>query len=173
MLIVVKLDANQKHAISVALSVARHSKSKYFCQRRRLTFSGKSYWARDIIFLFVDGRDANVATLSWLQAYNGIDTGRYLWAEPLTGHSGTIIGGMVLDLSVPRFTHLQLQYIGVNGLLPNLDVFNLFVRLCEKHDVNVVIRGDAKTKQKNVDNLWQGAFTQVSNYGQVWTYTYF
>jgi hypothetical protein len=80
----------------------------------------KSYWARDLIFLFVDGRDPQVATLAWLQAYNGIDTGRYLWAEPLTGHSGAIIGGMVLDLSVPRFTHLQLQYIGVSKIYIDL-----------------------------------------------------
>ncbi|KAI6170416.1 Glycosylphosphatidylinositol anchor attachment 1 protein [Aphelenchoides bicaudatus] len=149
-LVVVKLDSNQKNAISVALSIAKHSKSK-------------SYWARDIIFLFVDGRDPQVATLSWLQAYNGIETGRYLWAESLTGHSGTIIGGIVLDLSVPRFTHMKLEYIGVNGLLPNLDVFNLFVRLCEKHDVNVIIRGNEKVKHKNLDNFWQGAFSQAFN----------
>lgn len=74
----------------------------------------KSYWARDIIFLFVDGRDPNTATLAWLQAYNGADTGRYLWAESLSAHSGIIIGGMVLDLSVSHFTHFQIQYTGVS-----------------------------------------------------------
>lgn len=125
----------------------------------------KSYWARDIIFLFVDGRDPKVATLAWLQAYNGVDTGRYLWAEPLPAHSGTIMGGMVLDLSIPQFTHLQLQYIGVNGLLPNLDVFNLFVRLCEKHDVKVQIQSSKfdTTDDKGLKTLWRGAFAQVSN----------
>ncbi|KAI6238289.1 hypothetical protein M3Y99_00707500 [Aphelenchoides fujianensis] len=150
-LLAVRLAADQHHAIAVALSLARHSKNQ-------------NYWARDLIFLFVDGADANSGTLAWLQAYNGEEPNKYLHAAPLPTHSGTIVGGIVLDLSMPEFTHFQIQYLGVNGLLPNLDVFNLFVRLCDKHGVTSIIQHHhGRGKYANVEILWRGVFAQAFN----------
>ncbi|KAI6204381.1 hypothetical protein M3Y94_00667800 [Aphelenchoides besseyi] len=150
-LLTVRLDSDQHHAIAVALSLARQS-------------NDKNYWARDLIFLFVDGVDPQTATLAWLSAYNGEEPHKFVKAEELPTHSGTIVGGMVLDLAIPEFTHFHLHYIGINGLLPNLDVFNLFVRLCEKHNVEAIIQNhNGGGNRAHAETLWRGVLDQAFN----------
>lgn len=75
--------------------------------------SAKFYWARDFIFLFVDGSDPFTATQAFLAAYNG-DTLDYVDYEPLETNSGAFIGGIALDIATEQFSHLQVQYISVS-----------------------------------------------------------
>ncbi|KAH7697364.1 glycosylphosphatidylinositol anchor attachment 1 (GPAA1)-like protein, partial [Aphelenchoides avenae] len=103
------------------------------------------YWARDILFVFVDGGEVGLE--AWLGAYHGHEH-PHIHAEPLEAHGGAIIGGVALDIVGTRFTSVDIQYgmvrcitmnwgnnlacLQVNGKLPNLDLINLMVILVER-----------------------------------------
>lgn len=117
---------------SVALTLAM---AKYF--------STKSYWAKDVIILFVD-RDS-YGLSAWLDSYYDVrfrqDMKRMghskdgFYYDSLTDRSGPMQAAIVLELTGRQFTRVNVKIQGMYGQLPNLDLFNLVVELAARESV--------------------------------------
>lgn len=78
-------------------------------------------WSKDIIFLIADGYIEG--THAWLKAYHGVDQSN-LKMEELEIRTGSIWAALNLDFPFHSFSHIGIEYEGINGQLPNLDLIN-------------------------------------------------
>ncbi|XP_071827064.1 glycosylphosphatidylinositol anchor attachment 1 protein-like [Apostichopus japonicus] len=113
------------HGIALMMSLAKH-------------FIQQSYLSKDIIFLIVDKE--NIGAQAWVEAYYDTSSD-FLAKSPLHGRSGTIMAAINLELPGRRIDHFDLRLEGLNGQLPNLDLFNVAVKLCEKEGVKATFHG--------------------------------
>ncbi|KAF1365136.1 Glycosylphosphatidylinositol:protein transamidase, GAA1 component [Lizonia empirigonia] len=92
-------------------------------------FKRWSLWSKDIIFL-VSG-DSTTGPQAWVDAYHDGHDERYV--ESLKIKSGALQGAVVVDYPAGpwghRYDKLHVLYDGVNGQLPNLDLFNTAVQI--------------------------------------------
>lgn len=100
-------------------------------------FRQKPYWAKDIIFLATDHEQFGMQ--AWLNGYHDISSD-YITAGDLMGRSGSIQAAINLEIPDSNLKHMDIKIQGLNGQLPNLDLFNLVVRLCQKEHVDVTIQ---------------------------------
>lgn len=96
-------------------------------------FRHNAYWSKDIIFLITEHE--NIGFQAWLDAYHGVSTSDFLISEKLKGGSGLIQGVINLEISHERFSHIDVKIEGLHGQLPNLDLFNLAIELCNREHV--------------------------------------
>ncbi|RAL09652.1 GPI-anchor transamidase subunit GAA1 [Aspergillus homomorphus CBS 101889] len=88
-------------------------------------FKRWSLWSKDIIFLFPP--DSKSGTQAWIDAYHDMQPA---FVQPLPLKSGALQGGLVIEYPFDhRFESLHILYDGVNGQLPNLDLFNTAVSI--------------------------------------------
>jgi glycosylphosphatidylinositol transamidase len=81
---------------------------------------GWSLWSKDIIFLITP--DSKSGTQAWIDAYHDMHPPS---VQPLPLKSGALQGALVIEYPFDhRFESLHIVYDGVNGQLPNLDLFN-------------------------------------------------
>lgn len=86
---------------------------------------GWSLWSKDIIFLFPP--DSKAGTQAWIDAYHDMQPA---FVQPLPLKSGALQGGLVVEYPFDhRFESLHILYDGVNGQLPNLDLFNTAISI--------------------------------------------
>lgn len=106
------------NALALSLGLA-----KYF---RRL-----SIWAKNIIIIFPD--NGNDVLRNWVDAYH----------TSLDNTGGSIEAAIVLDCpsSKDYLGHLEIEYTGVNGQLPNLDLVNTAIMVAENEGVKVSVNG--------------------------------
>ncbi|KAI1514966.1 GPI transamidase component [Pyrenophora tritici-repentis] len=92
-------------------------------------FKRWSLWSKDIIFL-VPG-DSTIGSQAWVDAYHEEHDQRYV--ESLKIKSGALQGAVAVDYPAGpwghRYDKLHIVYDGVNGQLPNLDLFNTVVNI--------------------------------------------
>jgi len=92
-------------------------------------FARWSLWSKDIIFLITE--DSTAGSQAWVDAYHDAHDPTYVDALPLK--SGALQGAVALDYPAGpwghRFDKLHIVYDGVNGQLPNLDLFNTAVSI--------------------------------------------
>ncbi|KAI9738356.1 MAG: Glycosyl phosphatidyl inositol protein transamidase complex subunit [Cirrosporium novae-zelandiae] len=102
-----------KHGVALVLTLARY-------------FQRWSLWSKDIIFLVT--ADSRAGSQAWVDAYHNMHDPSKIASLPLK--SGALQGAMVVDYSLDhRFESLHILYDGVNGQLPNLDLFNTAVAI--------------------------------------------
>ncbi|EAW06904.1 GPI-anchor transamidase subunit GAA1 [Aspergillus clavatus NRRL 1] len=100
------------NGVSLALTLARY-------------FKRWSLWSKDIIFLITP--DSKSGTQAWVDAYHDMQPAS---VQPLPLKSGALQGGLVIEYPFDhRFESLHIVYDGVNGQLPNLDLFNTAVSI--------------------------------------------
>ncbi|KAF2033256.1 Glycosylphosphatidylinositol:protein transamidase, GAA1 component [Setomelanomma holmii] len=92
-------------------------------------FKRWSLWSKDIIFLI--SADSTIGPQAWVDAYhNGHDETQ---VESLKIKSGALQGAVAVDYPAGpwghRYDKLHVVYDGVNGQLPNLDLFNTAVQI--------------------------------------------
>lgn len=86
---------------------------------------GWSLWSKDIIFLITP--DSKTGTQAWIDAYHDMHPAS---VQPLPLKSGALQGALVIEYPFEhRFKSLHIVYDGVNGQLPNLDLFNTAVAI--------------------------------------------
>jgi glycosylphosphatidylinositol transamidase len=91
----------------------------------KLTTAGWSLWSKDIIFLITP--DSHSGAQAWVDSYHDTQPSS---VEPLPLKSGAIQGAIAVDYPLDhRFESLHVIYDGVNGQLPNLDLFNTAVSI--------------------------------------------
>ncbi|XP_060080129.1 glycosylphosphatidylinositol anchor attachment 1 protein-like [Ylistrum balloti] len=127
-------------------------------------FRQKTYWAKDIIFLFTDHEQIGIQ--AWLDGYHDIEA-EYIQPGELMGHSGQIQAALNLEIPAGNILSYNVKIEGLNGQLPNLDFFNLVVRLCKREGVDVTLH------KQNDPFLWNtlpGYRSSLSNMMQMmWT----
>ncbi|KAJ5961524.1 hypothetical protein N7501_006465 [Penicillium viridicatum] len=100
------------NGVTLALTLARY-------------FKRWSLWSKDIIFLVTP--DSKTGTQAWIDAYHDMHPAS---VQPLPLKSGALQGALVIEYPFDhRFQTLHIVYDGVNGQLPNLDLFNTAVAI--------------------------------------------
>lgn len=85
-----------------------------------------SLWSKDIIFLITS--DSKAGPQAWVDAYHDAHSLPAVASLPLK--SGALQGAVVVDNALNhRFESLHITYDGINGQLPNLDLFNTAVAI--------------------------------------------
>jgi len=103
-------DLNQS-GVALTLALARY-------------FKRWSLWSKDIIILIT--ADSRAGPQAWVDAYHNEHVTTSV--APLPIKSGALQGVVVIDNALDhRFESLHVVYDGVNGQLPNLDLFNTAV----------------------------------------------
>ena len=89
-------------------------------------FKRWSLWSKDIVVLIT--ADSRAGPQAWVDAYHNDHI--FSGAAPLPIKSGALQGVIVIDNALDhRFESLHVVYDGVNGQLPNLDLFNTAVSI--------------------------------------------
>lgn len=67
----------------------------------------------------------------------------------LEARAGAIQAAINLEISQDKITHVNVKIQGLNGQLPNLDLFNLINRLCMKEGVGQLFQNKEDLERKN------------------------
>lgn len=147
------IDEHSNTLSSVALSLAL---AKYF--------STKSYWAKDVIVLFVD-HDHYGAT-AWIDSYydvrfkadlkrsDSIRDGE-LYYESLVDRSGPMQAAILLELYGKEFSRINVKIQGLYGQLPNLDLFNLVIELAIRESVTPYFHNKSMPFDLSTEELYR------------------
>ncbi|KAI9822894.1 MAG: Glycosyl phosphatidyl inositol protein transamidase complex subunit [Thelocarpon impressellum] len=88
-------------------------------------FKRWSLWSKDIIFLITS--ESRAGPPAWVDAYHDAHSPS---VASLPLKSGALQGALVIDHALShRFESLHIVYDGINGQLPNLDLFNTAVSI--------------------------------------------
>ncbi|KAK7540695.1 Gaa1-like protein [Phyllosticta citribraziliensis] len=102
--------------VALALTLARY-------------FKRWSLWSKDIIVLIAG--DSTAGSQAWVDAYHDAHDPRTV--EPLTIKSGALQGAVAIEYPAGpwghRYDKIHVLYDGINGQLPNLDLFNTAVSI--------------------------------------------
>ncbi|KAI4154219.1 MAG: hypothetical protein LQ340_001810 [Diploschistes diacapsis] len=111
--------------VALALTLARY-------------FKRWSLWSKDIIFLFTP--DSKAGPQAWVEAYHDGRSSPDVGSLPLK--SGALEGAIAIDNPKDhRFEKLHISYDGLNGQLPNLDLFNTAVSVSAgQHGIPAVLQ---------------------------------
>ncbi|KAK9477115.1 Gaa1-like protein [Lipomyces japonicus] len=131
--------------VAVAVSLARY-------------LTRWSIWSKDIILLIPS--DPTFGLSSWITDYH---------FSSMTSPSGSIQAALVLDLpgTDGRFDELEIEYVGLNGQLPNLDLYNTVMTIAGHMSVKVSIHGTREhdagsgTYQARAATLFKGIAEQA------------
>ncbi|XP_071483210.1 glycosylphosphatidylinositol anchor attachment 1 protein-like [Diadema antillarum] len=126
-------------------------------------FSRQMYWSKDIIFVIVDKEE--VGMQAWLDGYHDRHS-EYIQSSLMLGRSGGIIAAINLELGSELTDHIDVKIEGINGQLPNLDLFNLAVRLCRVERVPVTFQNRYNVPDRVVvklEGLQHAATTMLLN----------
>ncbi|KAF2399908.1 Glycosylphosphatidylinositol:protein transamidase, GAA1 component [Trichodelitschia bisporula] len=92
-------------------------------------FKRWSLWSKDIIFVITE--DSVAGPQAWVDAYHDSHDPQFVSSLPIK--SGALQGAVALDYPAGiwghRFDKLHVVYDGINGQLPNLDLFNTAVSI--------------------------------------------
>lgn len=110
-------------------------------------FVSRNYWSKDVIILFTDHN--NYGTSAWLDAYHNVNydtnttTNKFpsIQYDQLDYRSGPILAAINLELHGKQIEHLNIKIEGLNGQLPNLDLFNLVVEMTARESITPKFHG--------------------------------
>lgn len=106
-------DASNLNGVTLLISLARY-------------FKRWSLWSKDIIFLVTP--DSLVGPQAWIDAYHSAHDPKHV--QDLSLKSGALQGAVCIDYPFEhRFENFHIAYDGINGALPNLDLFNTAVSI--------------------------------------------
>lgn len=100
---------------------------------------------------------------SWLNAYHHIDTTAVLDHGILESRSGPIQAAINLEIHSSTSSHLDIKIEGLNGQLPNLDLFNVAVELCTRESVSATFHGHSQPMETNDFDLWKEYATTTAS----------
>lgn len=123
-------------------------------------FSSKSYWAKDVIIVFIDHDDFGLA--AWLDSYYDVDlkasfkgSRRDSYYESLADRSGPMQAAIVLELSGRKFSRVNIKIQGKFGQLPNLDLFNLVIELAARESVTPYFHNKSLPFDLSTEDLYR------------------
>ncbi|XP_060515996.1 glycosylphosphatidylinositol anchor attachment 1 protein isoform X2 [Cylas formicarius] len=95
----------------------------------------EKFWAKDIIFLITEHEQLGIQ--AWLESYHGVTCGseNVLNHGDLKGHAGAIQAAINLELHSIKIGYIDIKIEGLNGQLPNLDLYNLATKMCIREGI--------------------------------------
>lgn len=145
--------------VALALTLARY-------------FKRWSIWSKDILVLFP--AESTYGSEAWVSAYHSVSTEatslRNVSALPIK--AGALQGAVALDYPVGpwghRFDKIDIQYDGINGALPNLDLLNTAVSVASgQMHIGCTLHGMAKhsdSYRDRLETLGKGLVTQAAGH---------
>ncbi|TGZ85212.1 Glycosylphosphatidylinositol:protein transamidase, GAA1 component [Ascodesmis nigricans] len=117
-------DVLNESGVALVLALARY-------------FKRWSLWSKDVIFLITS--DSRAGPQAWVDAYHDMQPQN---VSPLPVKSGAIQSVVVLDYPTSSsFDSIHILYDGINGQLPNLDLFNTAVSIAGKQmDIHTTLQ---------------------------------
>ncbi|RMZ85418.1 hypothetical protein DV737_g799, partial [Chaetothyriales sp. CBS 132003] len=111
-----------------------------------------SLWSKDIIFVITP--DTAAGPQAWVDAYHSQHDPRSVDGLPLK--SGALQGVVCLDYAMHgRFDHLLISYDGINGQLPNLDLFNTAVTISSgQMGIDTRIQDQPSSSSQDRQHAW-------------------
>ncbi|XP_013418451.1 glycosylphosphatidylinositol anchor attachment 1 protein isoform X1 [Lingula anatina] len=100
-------------------------------------FRKSSYWAKDIIFVVTEHE--YIGMQAWLDAYHETKS-ELISSNSLEGHGGSIQAAINLEVPTNKISSFDFRLEGLNGQLPNLDLFNLVVRISRQEGFDVLLK---------------------------------
>uniref|UniRef100_A0A1B0GH18 Uncharacterized protein n=2 Tax=Lutzomyia longipalpis TaxID=7200 RepID=A0A1B0GH18_LUTLO len=130
------------HSVSLMLAFADYARRQ-------------KYWAKDIIFLITDQEQLGMQ--AWLNAYYGNNDNPALLTSDLHLRAGAIQAALNLEIQSFDLDSINIKLEGLNGQLPNLDLFNLVQKLTNKEGIPCGYKQPKVKRPKggHVNNLWQ------------------
>ncbi|XP_048779631.1 glycosylphosphatidylinositol anchor attachment 1 protein-like [Ostrea edulis] len=138
-------------------------------------FRRQTYWSKDIIFLVSDHEQ--IGLQAWLDGYHDIKS-EYIVPSDVMGRSGAIQAAINLEIPDGNIRYFDVKIEGMNGQLPNLDLFNLVIRICNQERVDVTLHrnndpmdpqsleGYLQSVQTMLEMMWShAAGTPSGNHG--------
>ncbi|KAL3206998.1 hypothetical protein MRX96_010330 [Rhipicephalus microplus] len=124
-------------------------------------FRAQVSWAKDVIFLITEHE--LVGFQAWLDAYHDIRTAPGV-IDPgiLKARSGPIQAAINLELHSSRIRRLDLKLVGLNGQLPNLDLFNLVIELCLRESVHTTFHDQVSPYDMKPFEGWMQSFKTMT-----------
>jgi len=102
-------------------------------------FREQIYWAKDLIFVFSDSKLNGLQ--AWLQAYHGHPDSIAVQGSRLESRGGSIQAALSIEISQSSCDGLNFILEGMNGQLPNLDLFNTMDKITRSNDGQVYLHG--------------------------------
>jgi glycosylphosphatidylinositol transamidase len=127
-------------------------------------FKRWSLWSKDIIFLIP--ADSTIGPQAWVDAYHNEHDEKKV--ESLKIKSGALQGAVAVDYPAGpwghRYDKLHVVYDGVNGQLPNLDLFNTAVQIASgQMGIDSTIQrmpGQGDTYAERLTTMFRGMISQ-------------
>ncbi|XP_030381948.1 glycosylphosphatidylinositol anchor attachment 1 protein [Scaptodrosophila lebanonensis] len=99
----------------------------------------KNYWAKDLIFLVTEQEQLGMQ--AWLEAYHDGDrevdpTKAYLFPGNLPARAGSLQAALNIEVQDLDIDYIDVKIEGLNGKLPNLDMFNLVQRIMAREGIS-------------------------------------
>ncbi|KAL7297374.1 hypothetical protein TKK_0009759 [Trichogramma kaykai] len=125
-----------------------------FCRQQR-------YWAKDIIFLVTEHEQLGMQ--AWLDAYHNVVSGHegILLSGDLAGRAGSIQAAINLELHSMAITSIDVKIEGLNGQLPNLDLFNLAQNMISKEGIRRSFQRRFDTYERDPVKKWSYHFNTL------------
>ncbi|KAH8386795.1 hypothetical protein KR093_002604 [Drosophila rubida] len=119
----------------------------------------KNYWAKDLIFLVTEQEQLGMQ--AWLEAYHDGDkesdtSDAYLRAGNLPARAGSLQAALNIEVQDLEVDYIDVKIEGLNGKLPNLDMFNLVQRIMAREGVTSGYKQTPRKKRRsNLSNYEQ------------------
>lgn len=91
-----------------------------------------------------------------MEAYHGTTCGNEgtLIHGDLKGRAGAIQAAINLELHDIKIGQIEIKIEGLNGQLPNLDLFNLAAKMCIKEGVHQTFKGKLNAQSRDPNKIW-------------------
>nr|XP_023017699.1 glycosylphosphatidylinositol anchor attachment 1 protein [Leptinotarsa decemlineata] len=138
-------------SIAIMMAFAKYANNYYF----------EKYWAKDIIFLITEHEQLGIQ--AWLEAYHGVTCGNEdtLYHGDLRGRAGAIQAAINLELHSERIGQMDIKIEGLNGQLPNLDLFNLASKMCAKEGLYHTFKNRGPKYYRDFFKEWWNYFKNL------------
>ena len=97
---------------------------------------------------------------AWLEAYHGVTCGNEFTLDhgTIRGRAGAIQAAINLELHEPMLTQVDIKVEGLNGQLPNLDLFNLAAKMLLKESLPHTFKNRQNKNLRNPVRDWYYSF---------------
>lgn len=121
----------------------------------------EKYWAKDLIFLITEHEQLGIQ--AWLEAYHGVTCGNenVLDHGDLKGRGGAIQAAVNLEIHSTRIGQMDIKIEGLNGQLPNLDLFNLASKMCTKEGLYHTFKNKGPEYHRDPVKEWKYYFSNL------------
>ncbi|XP_036319071.1 glycosylphosphatidylinositol anchor attachment 1 protein [Rhagoletis pomonella] len=108
----------------------------------------KNYWAKDLVFLVTEQEQLGMH--AWLEAYHegGIKDSPILRCGNLPARAGALQAALNLEVQEFDIDYIDVKIEGLNGQLPNLDMFNLVQRLTSRSGLSSGYKHTPRKKRR-------------------------